>query len=809
MNPTGILLLAYIGCVFAAPPGEPTLNAQTPFTFDDIFDPDFRPLSFSAAWIPGTEEFTYRSKDTGAVMRYNAATDQETVFFDNSTFTELSTGTYFISPDHTHVLFAYEIASQWRHSFFAKYKILNVATKVLTDFPTGTLAGESLAYAGWSASTQALSFVYENNLYLQTNPTSAPVQVTTDGDLTYVFNGVPNWLYEEDVISDRISHYWSPDDSYVVYARIDDTEVPLQSWPVYGPKTDVYGKIRQITYPKAGDVRNRTAGPTSKAQLFVAAATGAPSPKPLPPPAALASIDHYYLQVSWRDNTHAYVTWANRVQNHSISTLYDVTQATPTPVTNLDYTQSGGWIEVPPPSPWFIDGGAQYFTVHPQLVDAQTGAWRHLALQTSPTGAAGVMNFLTSGLHEVQDVRGYDDARKVVYLQSAWNDPAERHTIRVGLPGADPADQGVVCLTCDYPETCRYVSASFSDSARYYVERCHGPDVPTYTLKSMVPGEESKVKVFENNDLIRSRLAEKLMPVREFFTVPVGGGYDARVEMFIPPNYTPGETFPLLVYVYAGPGSQRVMKTFPIGGSTNNWLNYLRSSHRVAVASIDGRGSMAAGDKLKFEMYRKLGTVEVADQIIAGSSLRNLDYINKSKRLAIFGWSYGGGTTAHVIGDPTQVFTCGVSVAPVTTKTYYDTAYTERYLALATPDDDELGYNNTDVMHKAPNFNGKKFMISHGTADDNVHFMHTVHLASALAESDVLFRSNFYMDQNHGIPDRLLSKHLYHTMSDFLLNECWPDTKDPIIDKDTSDAGKPSYTLGVTLFAVILAIWAA
>jgi dipeptidyl-peptidase-4 len=614
--------------------------------------------------------------------------------------------------------------------------------------------------------------VYLNNLYIQSSPTSAPVQVTTDGDLTYVFNGAPNWLYEEDVISERVSHYWSPDSSYVVYARINDTEVPLQSWPVYGPKTDVYGKIRQITYPKAGDVRNGTAGPTSKAELFVVPVAGSPSTL-LPPPAALANVDHYYLAVSWRDTTHAYVTWGNRVQNRSISTIYDVAAASPVPVTNLDFTQTGGWVEVPPPSPWFIDSGARYLTVQPSPGDAQTGAWRHLAVLTSPVDAAGTQSFLTSGLEEIQYVQGYDAVRKVVYYQSTHGDPAERHTKRVGLSNAAPADQPAVCLTCGYPETCRYISASFSDSTHYYIERCQGPDVPTYTLKSMVPGEETKAVVFENNDLLRTRLSEKLMPVRQFLTVPVGGGYDARVEMFIPPNPTPGEKFPLLVYVYAGPGSQRVMKTFPIGGSTTNWLNYLRSSHRIAVASIDGRGSMAAGDKLKFEMYRKLGTVEVIDQILAGTTLRNLDYIDDTKRSAIFGWSYGGGTTAHVMGDPSQVFTCGVSVAPVTTKSYYDTAYTERYLAMATPDDDELGYNNTDVMHKAPNFMGKKFMISHGTADDNVHFMHTVHLASALADADVLFRSNIYMDQNHNINSPGQSRHLYHTMSDFVLNECW------------------------------------
>jgi len=69
------------------------------------------------------------------------------------------------------------------------------------------------------------------------------------------------------------------------------------------------------------------------------------------------------------------------------------------------------------------------------------------------------------------------------------------------------------------------------------------------------------------------------------------------------------------VQSYAGPGSQRVVKTYPIGGSTNNWLTYLKSTHKVVVASVDSRGAIGRGDKFKFEMYRNLGTVEIQDQI--------------------------------------------------------------------------------------------------------------------------------------------------------------------------------------------------
>jgi dipeptidyl-peptidase-4 len=247
------------------------------------------------------------------------------------------------------------------------------------------------------------------------------------------------------------------------------------------------------------------------------------------------------------------------------------------------------------------------------------------------------------------------------------------------------------------------------------------------------------------------------------------------------------------------------MKTFPMGGSTSNWLTYLKSSHQVLVASLDGRGSASAGDKLKFEMYRKLSVVEIADQITGGEYFKSLDAVDTSLPAAIFGWSYGGGVAAHVIGDTSTTFKCGISVAPVTTKAYYDTAYTERYLAMATPDDDEAGYNATDVMNKVANFANKTYLIAHGTADDNVHYMHAAHLIRALSDAQIQFRQLTYMDQNHGINSYGQSQHLYASMTNFLLDDCWQTSAQSLSGAAGSSlgVGRQSTTFG--LVAALLA----
>jgi len=742
--------------------------ALEPFSFDDIFDPAYRARSFSGQWIDGANAFLYRDSFSGAVMKFNAIDKTQTVYIDNTTFNQLQTGTYFTSPDLQYVLFAYERVSVWRHSFLAKYKILEVSTKILSDFPNGALADTVLQYAGWSSSNNALTFVTGNNLYYQANPSANPVQVTNNGDPTYIYNGVPDWLYEEDVISDRVSHYWSPNGRYICYAELNDTEVPLQAWPWYGSKDNVFGSTILIPYPKAGDVRNGAAGPTTKVKMYIYDTTTSQK-NVVPTVNSLVNKDHYYLQVAWQDDSRVVITWANRVQNESWTAIYDVTQSTLTPLENYHLVVTGGWVEVPPATPFFIDSGTKYLTVLPQLVSVASGAWRHLALVTAPTDRAGDVTFLSSGEAEVDYIIGYDAANQAVYYIGTGGDPSERHLFQVIIGGTAP-----VCLTCDGPASCRYVTASFSSSYLYYILGCRGPEIPVYTLRERL--NENSIYVLENNDALRASLATKAMPTREFINVPVNGGFTGRAEMFYPPGHVPGNKYPLLVFAYAGPGSQRVMKTFPVGGSTNNWLMYLKSTHKIAVASLDARGSMAGGDKLKFEMYRKLSVIEIQDQITGGEYFKTMDHIDSSIPLGIFGWSYGGGVAANVMGDPSKTFTCGISVAPVTTKAYYDTAYTERYLGLATPDDNKAGYDATDVMNKVQNFHNKSFLIAHGTADDNVHFMHATQLIRALSDEGIQFRQHLYMDQNHNINSPGQSRHLYATLTNFLLNDCWSPT---------------------------------
>lgn len=273
-----------------------------------------------------------------------------------------------------------------------------------------------------------------------------------------------------------------------------------------------------------------------------------------------------------------------------------------------------------------------------------------------------------------------------------------------------------------------------------------------------------------DNAKLSADLSSKSLPKVSNLNIPVDGGkYQAKVRLYLPPDFSENKKYPLVINVYGGPNSQQVNDRFKL-----DWGTYLTTTEGVIYGLIDGRGSGFKGDDMLHEIYYNIGQVEVQDQIDVTKQLVDLyPFIDKSK-VAIWGWSYGGFVTSLVLArdaDQSNVFQCGISVAPVTNWIYYDSIYAERYLGLPTPDDNLSGYQASDVNALAKKFANKKYLMVHGTADDNVHYQQSMMLSRSLEEADVLFRQITYPDEAHGLVG--LRPHFYHTLTDFLINDCF------------------------------------
>ncbi|KAK3082641.1 hypothetical protein FSP39_001205, partial [Pinctada imbricata] len=624
--------------------------------------------------------------------------------------------------------------------------------------------GPFFQYVGWAPVGHSLVYVQENNIYYITSPGHGtnikPTQITSDGEQGRILNGIPDWVYEEEILGTDHALWWSPDGRFLLYAVFNDSHVRKYYYPYYGDMRSQYGDEKWISYPKPG-----TRNPTFKLKVYDISHNKTVN---IEAPTEFKGSEFYFTNVGWRDNNFFLVTYLNRPQNSSI--IHACKAISGDCKVNERENGKGAWVDLYRP-PVFSKDGSRYFWILPRR-EGNFGMYKQVAMVEFPvsknlqlTKSEGLKTFLTEGTMDVTEIVGYDGDKEILYYIAA-PDPRERHLYRVNSNSSDVNYRKSDCITCNYDKSCQYVTASFCMSGRYYMLGCQGPGVPYYVLKTPYGDDET---MFESNDGLKKKLTQKKMPVPVYFKIKVSENEYLHGKLLHPPQLNTEEiiTYPLLLTVYGGPDSQMVTKKF----MSVNFETYLCSSNGIIIGYVDARGTSARGLSFLHAIYKQLGTIEVTDTIAAGNFFDQLGYVESSKK-AIWGWSYGGFLTASILGskEPPNPFDCGIAVAPVTDWNYYDSVYTERYMN--TINDNPDGYRRSNVSRNAANFKKSNFMLIHGTGDDNVHFQNSAQLMKALVEANVFFRSQIYTDQHHDLDGGNTKRHLYETMEDFL-NECF------------------------------------
>ena len=176
-----------------------------------------------------------------------------------------------------------------------------------------------------------------------------------------------------------------------------------------------------------------------------------------------------------------------------------------------------------------------------------------------------------------------------------------------------------------------------------------------------------------------------------------------------PVDFNPVRKYPVLMYVYGGPGSQTVRNKW--NGGDFIWYQMLAQKGYI-IASVDNRGTGARGEEFMKCTYKQMGKWESNDQAEASKYLASLAYVDPS-RIGIWGWSSEDMTTLCLTREA-DYFKMGVAVAPVTNWRYYDNIYTERFMR--TPAENADGYDDNSSITYAKNLKGK-LLIIHGTAE--------------------------------------------------------------------------------------------
>ena len=251
------------------------------------------------------------------------------------------------------------------------------------------------------------------------------------------------------------------------------------------------------------------------------------------------------------------------------------------------------------------------------------------------------------------------------------------------------------------------------------------------------------------------------MSPKEYSTISINGN-ELNMYTIKPLDFDENKVYPLFMYQYSGPGSQKVANRW--NGGNDYWHQMLAQEGYIVIC-VDGRGTGLKGRDFKKVTQLELGKYEVEDQISAAKKMGSLPYIDAS-RIGIWGWSYGGFMSSNCLFQGNDTFSMAIAVAPVSSWRFYDSIYTERYMH--TPHENASGYDNNSPITYAGLLEGD-FLLVHGGADDNVHLQNTLRLSEALIQANKQFDWAIYPDKNHGIYGGNTRIHLYTKMTNFVI----------------------------------------
>uniref|UniRef100_A0AAQ4Q1Q9 Fibroblast activation protein, alpha n=1 Tax=Gasterosteus aculeatus aculeatus TaxID=481459 RepID=A0AAQ4Q1Q9_GASAC len=673
------------------------------FTLEDYFNDTIRWKSYNLYWI-SDKEYLHKTRD-GNVFLHNAETNDASLYLSNSTFVDATD--YMLSGDYRYIAFESNFTKvrNFTFIFFMHYLALKEKKKFIVHVTLQMIPNRK------QKNNIKPLFLHSNrngDIHIQPlTPSTTGRILTHNGKKNEILNGVPDWVYEEEVFASNGAIWWSTTGKYLAYAEFNDTNVPKVAFSWYG--AEQYPETVAIPYPKVGF------NIYTHVKLFVVDTTNPSRRTQVFAPASVASGDHMLCSVTWVTDQRVAAQWVTRKQNYVVVQVYDFDESGWQEKQKFEQTSKTGWVGHYVPLPLFFAEDKLSF----YKVMSDTRGYKHIHLVKD-----GKMTPVTSGRWEV------------IYISKLTKDAME--SLGRGIFTSKGKDD----VSCFLRDRCQYNSAYFSFNASYYRMDCYGQLPTVHPLL--------KLSILEENKQLENILSEFQMPTMQ---------YDLWYQMMLPPNFKKSKKYPLLIHVYGGPCSQQVDYHFKL-----NWGTYLSSSNGIIVASFDGRGSGYQGDEIMHAIYRRLGTFEVEDQITAVRKFIDMGFIDKD-RIAIWGWSYGGYVTSMALGAGTGLFKCGIAVAPVAKWEYYDAVYTERYMG--NPKENSDFYKNSSVTARAKNFKTVDYLLVHGTADDNVHFQQAAQISKALVNVQVDFEAMWYTDKDHALTGSAFY-HTYTLMSHFL-----------------------------------------
>lgn len=627
---------------------------------------------------------------------------------------------YQFNQDESKLLLATNPQFIYRRSYLANYYIYDIKTKQLTS-----VSKDKVRLTEFAPDGSKVAYVKDNNLFMLYLSDMQETQITTNGEFNKIINGTTDWVYEEEFAITK-GFFWSPDSKKIAFYSFDESKVKEYTIPYYG---SLYPVQYTYKYPKAGEdnsvvsvlVYDIEARQTHNIDLG-------------------PNKDIYIPRLQWTLNNEVFVHKLNRHQNHyelfvancndyKLNKIYDER--------NECYIEQVEDVN-------FLSDKKNF------ILKSEKNGFMNLYKVNIYTKE---IEPITTGQYDVADICYIDDKSGKIYFTAAQSEAYNRELLLVDKNKKIKKLSGKVgTYTADFSTTGKYYISSFSDT-----------DTPTvYTVND---NTGKTLVVLEDNKDLKAVLSNYGKERKEFGKFKTSSGQDLNYWIIKPEKMESGKKYPLLFYVYGGPGSQEVLNS-QSRASDYMWFRMLAQKGYV-VACVDGRGTGMRGEKFKKCTYMELGKYETEDQIEAAKYFGSLPFIDKD-RIGIFGWSYGGYMSSLCISKGADYYKAAIAVAPVTNWRYYDNVYTERFMR--TPQENAEGYDTNSPINHVEKLKGN-YLLIHGTADDNVHYQNSMDLITALVKANKQFEHFAYPNKDHGIYGGNTRLHLYTLMTDFILRK--------------------------------------
>jgi dipeptidyl-peptidase-4 len=691
----------------------------------------FTTVEYSTA-VPGGQDLVKFDPGTQKTSLLISATELIPEGHD----TPLIINAYSWSRDGSKLLIFTNTKRVWRLNTKGDYWIFDIKSRKLKQ--VGNFADPStLMFAKFSPDGNRIAYVVKNNICVENITDGTVTRLTSDGSNT-IINGNFDWVYEEEfIIYDGFR--WSPDGKYIAYWQLDVSGV--KDFLLINNTDSIYPRITKIPYPKVGET-------LSACRVGVVPAIGGETiwmKTPGDP------RNNYIPRMEWAGNSEDIAfQHLNRLQNKNEVMLGNVLNGevrvilTETDEAWLDVSLPDGL--VPGDIMKWTDGGDYFYWI------SERSGWRHM-YKVSRDGKE--IRPVTGGNYDITSIEAIDEKAGFLYFMASPDNAAQRFLYRVKLSGEGKPE----LLT---PESKGYHEYDISPDAKWAIHTWSDFETPETVELINLPRHKSVSTLADNARLKESVKELKKLPV-EFFRIDIGDGIKLDGWMMKPYNFDKSKKYPVLFYVYGEPWGQTVLDQF----APLQYIWYVMLTQQgYIVISVDNRGTPAPrGREWRKCIYKKIGIIAPEEQAKAAGIISEWDFIDKD-RLAIWGWSGGGGMTLNALLKYPEIYNTGIAVASVPDLALYDAIYQERYMQ--TPETNPDGYKNGSPVNFAMNLKGN-LLIIHGTGDDNVHYQGMEKLINEFVKYNRQFTMMAYPNRSHGIYEgEGTTLHLYTLMTRYL-----------------------------------------